>query len=58
MGEIQKIVEGMDPKEAAGELAEALKKLFLILDEQERTDVVMNLVGESEGDKLSGMVHL
>jgi hypothetical protein len=48
----------MAPEEAAAEMGEAIKRLLPILDEQERTRFVMNLVGDSGGDKLSSMVHL
>jgi len=48
----------MDPKEATAEMAMALKRIFPLLDEEDRTRFVMNLVGESEGDKVASMVHL
>jgi hypothetical protein len=48
----------MDPEEALGEIAAALKTLFAGLDEETRTRFVLDLVGESEGDKVSSLVHL
>ena len=48
----------MEPGEAVAEMGAALKRLFPILDEEDRTRFVMNLVGDSGGDKLSSMVHL
>lgn len=58
MKEIQELIDGMDPGEAVAELARALKKLFPLLDEEDRTGFVMNLVGGPAGDKISSMVHL
>jgi dsRNA-specific ribonuclease len=58
MGEIQKMIDHLEPGDAAAEIAEALKKLFPLLDEEDRTQFVMNLVGESSGDKIASMVHL
>ncbi len=58
MEELQRIIDGMDPKKAIAEMAKALRKLFPLLGEDERTDFVMDLIGESGGDKLSSMVHL
>jgi hypothetical protein len=58
MEELQRIIDGMDPKKAIAEMARALRKLFPLLDEEERTDFVIDLIGESGGDKLSSMVHL
>lgn len=58
MKEIQKLIDGMDPREAVAELAGALKTLFPLLDEEDRANFVMNLVGGPGGDKISSMVHL
>lgn len=48
----------MEPWEAVAQMGEALKRLLPILDEEDRIGFVMNLVGDSGGDKLSSMVHL
>ena len=48
----------MEPGEAVAQMGEALKRLLPILDEEDRIGFVMNLVGDSGGDKLSSMVHL
>jgi hypothetical protein len=58
MGEMERIIDGMEPKEAVAEMTEALKKLLPLLDEDERIRFFMNLVGESSGDNVSSMVHL
>ena len=55
---IQEIVNGMDPEEAAAEIALAMKKLFVLLGEEARIKFVMNLVGDSGEDKVGSMVHL
>ncbi|MBF0509796.1 MAG: hypothetical protein HQK57_12840 [Deltaproteobacteria bacterium] len=58
MGEILKIIDLMDPKEAVAEMAVALKRLFSLLDEEDRTHFITSLVGESSGDKVAGLVQL
>ena len=57
-GDVKKVIDRMAPREAVAEMGEALKRLLPILDEQDRTRFVMNVVGDSGGDKLSSMVHL
>jgi hypothetical protein len=58
MEELQDVIAGMDPKEALSGIAEALKILFRDLDEESKSQFLLALVGDSEGDKLSSMVHL
>jgi len=58
MEEIMKMVARMDPEEALAEMAKALRRLFLVLDEEARTRFLLDLVGESQGDKVSSLVHL
>ena len=58
MGGMEKIIDGMEPKEAVWEMTEGLKRLLPILDENERIHFFMNLVGESSEDTVSSMVHL
>jgi hypothetical protein len=57
-GDVKKVIDQMAPGEAVAEMGEALRRLLPILDEEDRTRFVMNLVGDSGGDKLSSMVHL
>jgi len=58
MEEIMKMVARMDPEEALAEMGKALRRLFLVLDEEARTRFLLDLVGESQGDKVSSLVHL
>ena len=58
MEEIIGMVERMDPEEALAEMAKALRRLFLALDEEARTRFILDLLGESKGDKVSSLVHL
>jgi len=58
MGEIQKMVDYMNPEEALDEIALVAKKLFLIAASESRTRFIGNLVKESEDDKVGSLVHL
>jgi hypothetical protein len=58
MNEIARILNNMDPEDAATQTAAALKQLFPLLGEEGRNQFIMNLLGESEQDKVSSMVHL
>jgi hypothetical protein len=58
MGKIQQLVDRMDPKAAAVEIAEVMRKLFALIDEQTRLDFVMNVTGDTGTDKVGGLVHL
>lgn len=58
MEEILRITARMDPEQAMAEISKALKVLFSTLGEDARTQFLLNLVGESEGDKVSSLVHL
>ncbi len=55
---IKKILEQKTPKEALKEIAEAVKKLFKLADEQDRMDFVVNMIGDAGKDNIAGMVHL
>ncbi|MFZ0942843.1 MAG: hypothetical protein WB930_03630 [Syntrophobacteraceae bacterium] len=57
-GDVEKVIDRMEPGEAVAEMGEALKRLLPILDEADRTRFVLSLMGDSGGDKLSSMVHL
>jgi hypothetical protein len=57
-GRIEKLVDSMDPLEAAQEMAVAAKKLFSLLGEEALRDFLARL-SENEGrDKVAGLVHL
>jgi hypothetical protein len=58
MEEIYKIISRMDPEEAMAEIAKVLKALFSVLDEEARAGFLLELIGKSEGDKVSSLVHL
>jgi hypothetical protein len=58
MEKILKVVESMEPSEALAEMARALKALFSGLDEEARVRFLMDLIGESQDDKVSSLVHL
>jgi hypothetical protein len=58
MEEMQEIIGRMDPEEALAEIAKALKALFSALGEEARTQFLLNLTGDSQGDKVSSLVHL
>lgn len=56
MDEIQKIISRMEPKEALDQLMETAKKLLVHLDDRERMDFVVNMIGEAGSDKIASMV--
>ncbi len=55
---IQKVIESMDPLEAAQQLAVAAKKLFSLLGEDAMRDFLTNLIGSGGQDTITGLVHL
>jgi hypothetical protein len=48
----------MAPEAALSEITGVLGRLLQDLDPDAREQFLMNLIGQSEGDKISGMVHL
>ncbi len=58
MSEILKIVQRMDPEEALDEVGQALKTVFPVASEESRGRFLLELVGESQEDKVSSLVHL
>ncbi len=58
MEEMQKMVNRMDPEEALAQIAEVLKTLFAGLEEEARSQFLWDLMGESQGDKVTSLVHL
>ncbi len=58
MDELLKIVSRMAPEEALSQITTVVERLLADLDEDARERFLMNLIGKSEGDKVSGMVHL
>jgi hypothetical protein len=58
MSDLLNIVNGMDPEKALLEIGNAVKSLFAVLSEASRSRFLMDLVGESQDDKVSSLVHL
>jgi hypothetical protein len=58
MNEITAIVHRMEPEKALDEIGRSLKAIFPVLSEEARGRFLMELVGESETDKVSSLVHL
>lgn len=58
MNDIIKIIDNMDPEEATVQIGAALKRLLPLLDEEARNRFVMDILGETEDDKVSSLVHL
>jgi hypothetical protein len=55
---IQKLVDNMEPEEAALALTGVLQNVFLLLEEETRLKLVSNLVGTPSDEKLASLVHL
>jgi hypothetical protein len=58
MGEIQRVVDHMDPEAALDEIASVVRKLFLLAEGEARSRFIGNLLKSSVGDKVGSMVHL
>jgi hypothetical protein len=58
MDELFKMISGMAPEDALAQLTKVLGRILADLDDHARERFLMNLIGQSEGDKVSGMVHL
>jgi hypothetical protein len=58
MEEMLKILGQMDPEVALNEISKVLKVLFSALGEEARSQFLWDLMGESQGDKVSSLVHL
>jgi hypothetical protein len=58
MDELFKIISAMAPEEALAKITTVVGRLLADLDNQARERFLMNLIGQSEGDKVSSMVHL
>lgn len=58
MSEILEIINQMEPEKALNEVERALKTLFPVLSEDLRGKFLLDLVGESQEDKVSSLVHL
>ena len=58
MDKLFDITSRMAPEEALSEITRVLGRLLQDLDPDARERFLMNLIGQSEGDKVSGMVNL
>jgi hypothetical protein len=58
MDTLLKIISGMAPEKALAEITTVVERLLADLDDSARERFLMNLIGQSEGDKVSSMVHL
>ena len=58
MEEMLKMVARMDPEEALAEISKVLKVLLSSSGEGARSQFLWDLMGESQGDKVSSLVHL
>jgi hypothetical protein len=55
---IQDLVKNMEPEEAAPAIAQAMKDVFPLLDEDARLRFVVELIGDSGDDEVASLVHL
>ena len=58
MDRFLEIISHMPPEVALSEITKVLNRLLQDLDDDARERFLMTLIGQSEGDKISGMVHL
>ncbi|MBI5583546.1 MAG: hypothetical protein HY892_06960 [Deltaproteobacteria bacterium] len=55
---IQELVKKMDPEKALKEIAQAVKTLFPLLDQESRLNFVVSLIGDAGADKVASLVNL
>jgi hypothetical protein len=58
MDELFEIISRLTPEEALSRIAPILGGLLADLDNEAREHFLMNLVSQSENDKVSSLVHL
>ncbi len=58
MDELLQFISTMTPEEALPQITRALERLLGDLDQDARKRFLMNLLDQSEEDKVSSMVHL
>ena len=58
MEPFEKVLEGKEPRQALATLAGVIKKLFPLVEQQDRLDFVMQLMSDGGNDKIAGMVNL
>ena len=57
-GHIEQLLNALEPEQALKEVARLVRKLFPLLDEKARLDLVVSLIGDVGSDKVSSLVHL
>ncbi len=58
MDELFEIIARMVPEEALSKITTVTGSLLADLDDNARERFLLNLINQSEGDKVSSMVHL
>ena len=58
LNDIETMIDRMDPKVAVESLIKAVKKLFPVLDDEDRKNLIIRMFGEPGKDKILSMVHL
>lgn len=58
MEDMLNIASRMEPEEALSQISKILKVLFTTLGEEARSQFLWDLMGESQGDKVTSLVHL
>jgi hypothetical protein len=58
MDELFEIIANMAPEEALSKIVTVVGRLLTDLDANARERFLTNLINQSEGDKVSSMVHL
>lgn len=58
MDELFEIISNMAPEEALSKIVTVVGRLLADLDANARERFLTNLINQSEGDKVSSMVHL
>lgn len=55
--EIQRMLDSMEPLEASDLLANSARRLFSVLDDEERQSFLVNLVESADQGSEAGLVH-
>jgi hypothetical protein len=58
MDDLFEIISRMAPEEALSKITTVVERLMADLDDNARERFLVNLINQSEGDKVSSMVHL
>ncbi|MDY0311561.1 MAG: hypothetical protein RBR20_05505 [Desulfobacterales bacterium] len=58
MDELLTIVSRLEPETALAQITRVMERLMADLDQDARDRFLMDLVGQSGGDKVSSLVHL